>query len=138
MCGIVGYLGNKNAKDVIEKVNPSLIYVMPGFNTIDYALLLTPRIFKIPTFGWVDGAPVFARMETNRKKQLAEYYRQFFERRELDNYNSEFRGVSYFKKNLFFIRTMKAIGNSYKQIISELTENFRLSFVWKFVVFKIN
>ena len=27
---------------------------------------------------------------------------------------------------------MKAIGNSYKQIISELTENFRLSFVWKF------
>ena len=50
----------KNAKDVIEKVNPSLIYVMPGFNPIDYAFLLTARFFKIPTFGWVDGAPVFA------------------------------------------------------------------------------
>jgi hypothetical protein len=122
----------KNAKDVIEKVNPSLIYVMPGFNTIDYAFLLTARFFKIPTFGWVDGAPVFARMETNRKKQLAEYSRQFFERREHDGYNSEFRGVNYFKKNLFFIRTMRAIGNSYKQIISELVENFRLSLNWKF------
>ena len=122
----------KNAKDVIEKVKPSLIYVMPGLSTIDYAFLLTARFFKIPTFGWVFGAGVFEHKGTNRKKQLAEYYRQFFERRELDNYNSEFRGVSYFKKNLFFISTMKAIGNSYKQIISELIENFRLSFNWKF------
>ena len=122
----------KNAKDVIEKVKPSLIYVMPGLSTIDYAFLLTARFFKIPTFGWVFGTGVFEHKGTNRKKQLAEYYRQFFERRELDNYNSEFRGISFFKKNLFFIRTMKAIGNSYKQIISELIENFRLSFNWKF------
>ena len=92
----------KNAKDVIEKVKPSLIYVMPGFNTIDYAFLLTARFFKIPTFGWVDGAPVFATLQQlDRKKQLAEYYREFFERRELDDYNSEFRGISYLKKNLF-------------------------------------
>ena len=122
----------KNAKDVIEKVKPSLIYVMPGFNTIDYAFLLTARFFKIPTFGWVDGAPVFVRMETHRKKQLAEYSRQFFERREYDDHNSEFRGVNYFKKNLFLISTMRSIGNSYKQIISELIENFRLSLNWKF------
>ena len=40
----------KNAKDVIEKVKPSLIYVMPGFSPIDYAFLLTARFFKIPTF----------------------------------------------------------------------------------------
>lgn len=122
----------KNAKDVIEKVKPSLIYVMPGLSTIDYAFLLAARFFKIPTFGWIDGAPVFARSYVDSKKQLREYYRQFFERRESDDYNSEFRGISFLKKNLFLIRTMKVIGNSYKQIISELIENFRLSLNWKF------
>ena len=122
----------KNAKDVIEKVKPSLIYVMPGLSTIDYAFLLTARFFKIPTFGWVFGTPVFEHKGTNRKKQLTEYSRQFFEKREIDTHNSEFRGISFSKKNLFFIRSMKAIESSYNYTFSELIENFRLSLNWKF------
>ena len=39
-----------DVKEVIEKVKPDLIYLMPGLSPIDYAFLLTARFFKIPTF----------------------------------------------------------------------------------------
>ena len=111
----------KNAKEVLEKIKPTLIYVMPGLSTIDYAFLLAARFLKIPTFGWVPGAPIFEEgINKNRKKQLKEYWIQFFEKRETYENTYEFRGINFLKKNLFFIRTMKAIGKSYKFIISEL------------------
>ena len=43
---------------------------MPGLSIIDYAFLLTARILEIPTFGWVDGAPIFSHRKINYKKQL--------------------------------------------------------------------
>ncbi len=121
-----------NAKEVIEKTKPDLIYLMPGTNIVDYAFLLSARILKIPTFGWVDGSPIFSPVGTNVKRQLKIFVKEIFIKKEIDENNSEFRGVSYFKKNLFLIRSMRKIGNSYTHIITEIIKNFKLYFSYEF------
>ena len=118
----------KNAKEVIEKTKPDLIYLMPGLSIIDYAFLLTARVLKIPTFGWVDGAPVFLHNRINVKKQLKIFFNESFIKNKIDENNSEFKVVTYFKKNLFLIRSMRKNESTYKYIITEIIKNFKLYF----------
>ncbi len=40
-----------NAVQVIQKVKPNLVYVMPGLNAPDYALALSAKYFGIPVIG---------------------------------------------------------------------------------------
>tara|TARA_B110000467_G_scaffold22459_1_gene19971 strand:+ start:1927 stop:3213 length:1287 start_codon:yes stop_codon:yes gene_type:complete len=123
----------KNAKEVIEFTKPDLIYVFPGLSIIDYAFLLTARVLKIPTFGFIDGIGVFTQSKGRHvKKVLKIFTNEIFVKKKIDENNSEFRGTSYFKKNLFLIRSMRKIGNSYQHIIIEIIKNFKLYFNYKF------
>jgi hypothetical protein len=120
----------KNTKEVIEKTKPDLIYLMPGLSIIDYAFLLTARILQIPTFGWVDGAPIFSSTGTNVKRQLKIFFNESFIKNKIDKNNSEFKLVSYLKKNLFLIRSMRKNGSTYNYIIREIIKNFKLYFIY--------
>ena len=120
----------KNAREVIQKTNPSVIYLMPGISIVDYSFLITARLLNIATFGWVDGAPVFSH-NTSRKKVFLELARQFFERKQIKSGNNKFRGLNYIKKNLFFIRSARAMEKNYDYIISELLEQFNSMLFFK-------
>jgi len=114
----------RTAKEVIEKTKPSLIYLFPGQSTIDYSFLLTARSLKIPTCGWVEGTPMFTYNST-RKKYFKESLRKFFEKKQTNENNTSFRGINFIKKNLFFIRSARAIGKSHHNIISDLFQQFK-------------
>ena len=118
----------KNAKEVVEKTKPDLIYLMPGLSIIDYAFLLTARILEIPTFGWVDGAPIFSHRKINYKKQLKVMLNESYIKKETYGNNSEFKAVNYFKKHLFLIRSMRKNGSTFKYIVSEIIKIFKLYF----------
>ena len=118
----------KNAKEVVEKIKPDLIYVLPGLSLIDYAFLLTARVLKIPTFGYIDGIGVIEHRRINYKKQLKVMLSESYIKKETHENNSEFRAVNYFKKHLFLIRSMKENGSTFKYIISEIIKIFKLYF----------
>ena len=50
-----------NAIDVIQKIKPNLIYVIPGLNAPDYALALAAKYLKIPTIGGEFGIVFFSK-----------------------------------------------------------------------------
>ena len=114
----------RTAKEVVEKINPSLIYLFPGQSIIDYSFLLTARFLKIPTCGWVEGIPMFAYNKA-RRKLAEETVRKFFEKKQIDEYKTSFRGINFIKKNLFFIRSARAIEKSRGNIISDLYQQFK-------------
>ena len=118
----------KNAKEVVEKIEPDLIYVLPGLSLIDYAFLLTARILKIPTFGYIDGIGVFTHRKINYKKQLKVMLNESYIKKETYGNNSEFKAVNYFKKHLFLIRSMRKNRSTFKYIISEIIKIFKLYF----------
>ena len=56
-----------NIADVIEKVKPNLVYVMPGLSVPDYTLSIAAKYFKIPVIGGEIGIEFFSK---NSKIQL--------------------------------------------------------------------
>ena len=56
-----------NVVDVIKKVKPNLVYVMPGLSAPDYALSIAAKYFKIPVIGGEIGIPFISK---NNKIQL--------------------------------------------------------------------
>jgi hypothetical protein len=114
----------KNAKEVIEKINPSLIYLFPGQSIIDYSFLLASRQLQIPTCGWVEGTPMFG-YNSSRKKYFKEQLRNFFVKKQTGTNNISFRGISFIQKNLFFIKTARSIGKTYYYIMLDLFQQFQ-------------
>ena len=121
----------KNAKEVIEKTKPDLIYLTPGLSIIDYAFLLTARVLQIPTFGWVNSNQMFSPTGTNVKRQLKIFFNESFIKNKINENNSEFKVVTYLKKNLFLIRSMRKNGSTYNYIIREIIKNFKLIFIYE-------
>jgi hypothetical protein len=109
----------KNAREVIEKINPSFIWVLPGTSIIEYCFLKTGKFFNIPIFGWGNEIPSFA-LAYDKRKKIREGIRQFFEFDKNDKSILKIRGITYLKKYLFVIKSLKAIGKKYPEIISEI------------------
>ncbi|KAF6245777.1 hypothetical protein [Nitrosopumilus sp. b2] len=129
-CEILFWKDFRTAKEVIEKTNPSLIFLMPGQSTIDYSFLLTARFFKILTCGWVEGTPMFTYIQ-NPKKRLKYLIKKSAEKKQIKDDKSSFKSIDYIRKNLFFIRSARALRISCKNIISDLYQQFLGTFFLK-------
>ena len=126
-----------NAVEVIQKVKPNLVYVIPGLNAPDYALALAAKYFKIPTIGGELGITFFGK---NMKIQfLKSLITQFFqsstsfhdpERKQLMG-----KGKFFIYKHIFLLKTQKAIKQNQLKIIKE---SFSLLFMYLFRFNKIN
>jgi len=119
----------KTAKQVIEKSNPSIIYLIPGMSIIENTFLISAKNMKIPTLQWAVGIPFFA-PNKNKKKLFQEMIRQSFEKNEYE-LNSTRKGIQFIKNHLFFINSMKALGKKYEKIINMLIDEIKVYFYLK-------
>lgn len=115
----------KNAREAIEKIKPNIIYHLIGYSITDYAFMLAGRLLKIPSFGYADSSPAdYFAVNTSRLRVYREYFRQFFEKGNIEENNNikKMRGLNFLKKYFFLIKTLHAIGYSLRGIILELLE----------------
>ncbi|RZD44398.1 MAG: hypothetical protein CXT78_06675 [Thaumarchaeota archaeon] len=111
-----------NAVQVIQKVKPNLVYVMPGLNAPDYALALSAKYFGIPVIGGEIGIE-FCRK--NIKIQfLKSLITQFFQK-STSSHNTKKsqlmgKGKFFIYKNKFLVKTQMAIKQNKLKIIKEI------------------
>ena len=74
------YMSNfKNALQVIQKVEPNVMYYLIGWHITDYALMLAGNFLKIPSFGYCEAAEIeLFNGNDSRLKQISKYLEQFF------------------------------------------------------------
>ena len=116
----------KTSKELIEKIDPKLIYLIPGMSIIENAFWITANILKIPTFQWAVGIPFFT-PNKNKKKLLREMIRQSTEKVENGN-KSQRKGNKFIKNNLFFIKSMKKLKIKYREILKILLNELKTYF----------
>lgn len=110
-----------NAVQVIQRVKPNLVYVMPGLNAPDYALVLAAKYFGIPVIGGEIGIEF---CKKNMKIQfLKSLITQFFQK-SISSNNKEKpqlmgKGRFFIYKNIFLLKTQIAIKQNKLKIIKE-------------------
>ena len=121
----------KNAVEIIQKVKPDIIYVLPGLSVPDYALALAGKFFKIPVVGPIFGTPFFS--IAGITKVTKSWITQFFQSSVPTDTNEKQkrfmkRGRFFIYKLLFLLRTQQAIKMSRFQILENFFMLFRVYF----------
>lgn len=120
-----------NAVEVVQKVKPDIIYVLPGLNAPDYALSLAGKFLHIPVVGGELGNVFFTKK--SRIGLIISYINQFFQRSVPTDTNENQkqlmrRGRFFIYKHIFLLRTFKAVKMDRLKILSELFILFRMYF----------
>ena len=120
-----------NVVDVIQKVKPNLVYVMPGLSAPDYALSIAAKYFKIPVIGGEIGIPFISK---NNKIQLFKSLITKFFQSTNSSFNPEKKQVMgkgrfFIYKHMFLLKTQIAIKQNPFKIIKEF---FLIFFMYLF------
>ncbi len=113
----------KNAKQVLEKIKPSLIYLNPNLSLIEDSFLITAKSMKIPTVEFALGE-YFFKFNYNLKIATLDRIQQFFHK-DFDSKDKKlnFKGIKYIKKSLFYINTRRSLGKNFVSALLEVYQH---------------
>jgi hypothetical protein len=109
----------KNAVEVIQKVKPNLVYIIPGLSAPDYALGLAAKFMNIPTIGGGFGIMFFTKKTKSKsfKDLILQLFQNLIKKQNRIIFSQKIK--FYISKNIFLLRTQKTIQMNLLQIIKE-------------------
>lgn len=113
----------KDAVEILKKVKPNLVYVIPGFSVIDYAFLIAAKQLKIKTIGGELGNFLFIKKGSGILSRISDIFNI--------NLNSEWKRnflkqKFFLVKHIFLIRTYITLKWNVIKITKNLSDILRL------------
>jgi len=137
-----------NAVEVIQKVKPNLVYVIPGLSAPDYALALAAKYFGIPTIGGEIGIVFVSKNIPSQffKSKITQFFQSSTSLDNPEKMRLMGKGRFFIHKHIFLVKTMIAVKQNQLKIIKEMLSLFRMylftsdkvnSRFWKIFTYRI-